>query len=202
MNAPLETDATAIDGDVLPGPAVSKKRRRSNGRRQAIEWAILVAGALIIAILIKTFLFQAFYIPSASMDPTLKVDDRVLVNKLSYHLHSVHRGDIVVFKAPPEERTEKIKDLVKRVIGLPGDTLEARDGQIYINDRRLKEPYLPKGTRTEDLPRTVVPANHFFMMGDNRGASSDSRVFGPISRSTIIGRAFVKMWPFNRFGFL
>ena len=193
---------TTGEGDVLPGPHVAKARRRSHGRRQAIEWAILVAGALIIAILIKTFLFQAFYIPSASMDPTLKVDDRVLVNKLSYHLHSVHRGDIVVFKAPPEERTEKIKDLVKRVIGLPGDTIESRDGQVYINDRRLKEPYLPKGTRTEDLPRTVIPAGHYFMMGDNRGASSDSRVFGPIARSTIIGRAFVKMWPFSRFGFL
>jgi len=193
---------TTGEGDVLPAPHVAKARRRSHGRRQAIEWAILVAGALIIAILIKTFLFQAFYIPSASMDPTLKVDDRVLVNKLSYHLHSVHRGDIVVFKAPPEERTEKIKDLVKRVIGLPGDTIESRDGQVYINDRRLKEPYLPKGTRTEDLPRTVIPAGHYFMMGDNRGASSDSRVFGPIARSTIIGRAFVKMWPFSRFGFL
>src|SRR5204863_9102369 len=118
----------------------------------------LVLGALVIAVLITTSLFQAFYIPSASMEPTLQVHDRVLVNKLSYHLHSVHRGDIVVFKAPPEERTAKIKDLVKRVIGLPGDTLEARDGQVYINDRRLKEPYLPKGMRTEDLPKTTVPA--------------------------------------------
>jgi signal peptidase I len=193
---------TTGEGEILPDPEVAKARRRSNGKRQAIEWAILVAAALIIAIVIKTFLFQAFYIPSASMDPTLKVDDRVLVNKLSYHLHSVHRGDIVVFKAPPEERTEKIKDLVKRVIGLPGNTIEARDGQVYIDDRRLKEPYLPKGMRTEDLPKTVVPAGHYFMMGDNRVASSDSRVFGPIARSTIIGRAFVKMWPLNRFGFL
>ena len=202
MNPPIETDAPPLEGDVLPGEAVSSRRRRSNGARQAIEWALLIAGALLIALIIKTFLFQAFYIPSASMDPTLKVHDRVLVNKLSYHLHPVHRGDIIVFKAPPQERTAQIKDLVKRVVGLPGDTIQARDGQVYINDRLLKEPYLPKGTRTEDLPRKLVPAGHYFMMGDNRGASSDSRVFGPITRSSIIGRAFVKMWPWNRLGFL
>lgn len=202
MTTPIDADLPPVDGDVLPGPEISKARRRSNGARQTIEWVVLVIGALLIALLIKTFLFQAFYIPSASMDPTLKVHDRVLVNKLSYHLHSVHRGDIIVFSAPPEERTPQIKDLVKRVIGLPGDTIEARDGQIYINDRLLKEPYLPKGTRSDDLPRQVVPAGSYFMMGDNRGASSDSRVFGPIKRSTIIGRAFVKMWPLSRLGFL
>ena len=204
MTTPIDADVTPDDddGDVLPGPDVSKARRRSNGTRQAIEWVVLVVGALVIALLIKTFLFQAFYIPSASMDPTLKVHDRVLVNKLSYHLHPVHRGDIVVFKAPPEERTAQIKDLVKRVIGLPGDTIEARDNHVYINDRLLKEPYLPKGTVTDDLPKQVIPANSYFMMGDNRTESSDSRVFGPIKRSTIIGRAFVKMWPPTRIGFL
>ena len=199
---PIEADAPRVDEDVLPGPDVSKARRRSNGTRQAIEWTVLVVAALVIALLIKTFLFQAFYIPSASMDPTLKVHDRVLVNKLSYHLHPVHRGDIVVFKAPEQERTDTIKDLVKRVVGLPHDTIESRDGHVYINDRLLKEPYLPKGTVTDDLPRTVVPAGQYFMMGDNRTQSSDSRVFGPIKRSTIIGRAFVKMWPLTRLGFL
>jgi signal peptidase I len=193
---------TALEGDVLPGPDNSKARRRANGTRQTIEWVVLVIGALVIALLIKTFLFQAFYIPSASMDPTLKVHDRVLVNKLSYHLHPVHRGDVVVFSAPPDERTAQIKDLVKRVIGLPGDTIEAHDNQVYINDRLLKEPYLPPGTTTDDLPRQVVPAGSYFMMGDNRAASSDSRVFGPIKRSTIIGRAFIKMWPLSRLGFL
>jgi signal peptidase I len=201
LDAELTPDE-AGDGDVLPTPEVAKARRRSNGARQAIEWVLLVIGALIIAVIIKTFLFQAFYIPSASMDPTLKVHDRVLVNKLSYHLHSVHRGDIVVFHAPPEEETAQIKDLVKRVIGLPGDTIEARNNHVYINDRLLKEPYLPAGTVTVNLPRQVVPANSYFMMGDNRTQSSDSRVFGPIKRSTIIGRAFVKMWPLNRLGFL
>ena len=203
MTTPLGAGVPpADDGDVLPDPDTSKSRRRSNGARQTIEWVVLVVGALIIALLIKTFLFQAFFIPSASMDPTLKVHDRVLVNKLSYHLHSVHRGDIVVFKAPAEERTAEIKDLVKRVIGLPGDTLEARSGRIFVDDHLLKEPYLPKGTITDNLPRQVIPADSYFMMGDNRTQSSDSRVFGPIKRGTIIGRAFVKMWPFTRLGFL
>jgi signal peptidase I len=197
-----EAEVPAVDGDVLPTPEVSKSRRRSNGVRQAIEWGVLIVGALVIALIIKTFLFQAFYIPSASMEPTLKVHDRVLVNKLSYHLHSVHRGDIIVFKAPPEERTAQIKDLVKRVIGLPGDTIEARNDHVYVDDRLLSEPYLPKGTITDDLPKQVVPANSYFMMGDNRTESSDSRVFGPIKRSTIIGRAFFRMWPFTHLGFL
>jgi signal peptidase I len=197
-----EAEVPADDGDVLPSSEVSKSRRRSNGARQAIEWGVLIVGALVIALLIKTFLFQAFYIPSASMEPTLKVHDRVLVNKLSYHLHGVHRGDIIVFKAPPEERTAQIKDLVKRVIGLPGDVIEARDSHIYIDDHLLSEPYLPKGTITDDLPKQTVPANSYFMMGDNRSASSDSRVFGPIKKSAIIGRAFVRMWPLTRLGFL
>ncbi|HEX4490462.1 MAG TPA: signal peptidase I [Acidimicrobiia bacterium] len=202
MTSTPEAEVPADDGDVLPSSEVSKSRRRSNGARQAIEWGVLIVGALVIALLIKTFLFQAFYIPSASMEPTLKVHDRVLVNKLSYHLHGVHRGDIIVFKAPPEERTAQIKDLVKRVIGLPGDVIEARDSHIYIDDHLLSEPYLPKGTITDDLPKQTVPANSYFMMGDNRSASSDSRVFGPIKKSAIIGRAFVRMWPLTRLGFL
>ena len=158
MTSSPDADVTPDNdgGDVLPSADVGKARRRSNGTRQAIEWGVLVVGALVIALLIKTFLFQAFYIPSASMDPTLKVHDRVLVNKLSYHLHPVHRGDIVVFHAPPQEETAQIKDLVKRVIGLPGDTIEARDNHVYINDRLLNEPYLPKGTITDRWSRPTA----------------------------------------------
>src|SRR5690242_1526069 len=122
--------------------AVPPTTKRHSTARQALEWLGFVAVALVIALLIKTFLFQAFYIPSESMVPTLKIHDRVLVNKLSYKLHSVHRGDIVVFTRPPREASD-IKDLVKRVIGLPGETVEGRDGHIYINGQLLKEPYLP-----------------------------------------------------------
>ena len=186
------TDVQDPPAGAVPSPGEAKSARR---RRAAIEWGVLIVAALVLAIVIKTFLFQAFYIPSESMVPTLKVGDRVLVNKLSYDLHDVHRGDIVVFKAPPAAQSGNIDDLVKRVVGLPGDTLEARDGHVYVNGKRLDESYLPDGTRTDNLPVTKVPAGHIFMMGDNRPESRDSRYFGPIKESSIIGRVFVRIWP-------
>ncbi|MFA5884448.1 MAG: signal peptidase I [Acidimicrobiia bacterium] len=196
--------------------------RSARRTRAAVEWVVLIGAALVIAFLIKTFLFQAFYIPSASMVPTLEVGDRVLVNKLSYKLHDVNRGDIVVFEAPPEAAAGNIKDLVKRVIGLPGDTVEARDGRVYINGRLLDEPYLPAGTRTvigdvppgcvvptaqQDLPTAEqagckVPPGHMFVMGDNREQSRDSHIFGPVKESTIVGRVFVRIWPPGSVGLL
>jgi signal peptidase I len=178
-----------------------KRRRQRSGARQAIEWVLLVGAALVIALLIKTFLVQAFFIPSASMDPTLKVHDRVLVNKLSYKAHGIHRGDIVVFTKPPHE-PEEIKDLIKRVIGLPGETVSGVNGHVYINGRPLQEPYLPAGTvSTIDHPWKIPPGD-IFVMGDNRTNSADSRVFGPIKESSVVGRAFVKIWPLSRIGFL
>lgn len=194
---------TDVENPPAEGPKESPDQKAARRRRVTIEWVVLIGVALVIALVIKTFLFQAFYIPSESMVPTLKVGDRVLVNKLSYDLHDVHRGDIIVFKAPPEARRDGIDDLVKRVIGLPGDTVEAReDGRVYVNDRLLDEPYLPKGTRTNNLPATKVPAGHYFMMGDNRSASSDSRVWGPIDKSAIIGRVFVRIWPPGSIGLM
>ena len=192
-----------------------RARRHRNARRNAIEWIIVVAGALIVAVVIKTFLFQAFYIPSESMVPTLKVGDRVLVNKLSYDLHDVHRGDIIVFKAPPAAEAGNIKDLVKRVVGLPGDTVEARDENgevcdtedvskmchVYVNNRRLDEPYI-HGQTTVNMPPKKIPAGHLFMMGDNRTSSRDSRYFGPIEKSAVIGRVFVRIWPPGSIGLL
>jgi signal peptidase I len=186
---------------------------KRSGKRAALEWAILIVVAIVIAIVIKTFLFQAFYIPSDSMVPTLKTHDRVIVNKLSYKLHPVHRGDIIVFKTPKGPNGKPIdptiKDLIKRVIGLPGETISSRNGQVYINGEPLAEPYLPKGTVTnceqfvpDCFPPGPLPTNEFFVMGDNRGGSRDSRYFGPISKSEIVGRAFVRVWPFTRLGLL
>jgi signal peptidase I len=185
--------------DVLPGPATAVEEkpppRRSSSVRSAVEWIVIVAAALITALLIKTFLLQAFYIPSASMDPTLKIHDRVLVNKLSYHFHEVHRGDIVVFKRPPGERDANIKDLIKRVIALPGETVEGRDGHVMIDGRILHEPYVPPDKPTDNFGPTKIAKNHYWVMGDNRTNSKDSRVFGPIPRSLIVGRAFIRVWP-------
>ena len=154
----------APDDELTPAVPPSKTKP---GWAVALEWALLIVSALVIALLIKTFLFQAFYIPSDSMVPTLKTNDRVIVNKLSYHLHPVHRGDIVVFKSPPNV-DPSVKDLVKRVIALPGETVEGRaDGHIYINGKVLKEPYLPKGG--EPRPRLrghQGPAR--LLLGDGR----------------------------------
>lgn len=188
------------DGDA--GEPGGQEARKRSPARTATEWLALIVGALVIALVIKTFLFQAFYIPSESMLPTLKVRDRVLVNKVSYSLHDVNRGDIVVFKAPPGTETEEIRDLVKRVVGLPGETVEGRNGHVYLNGRLLEEPYLPPGVRSKDFGPEKVPAGRYFVLGDNRQFSKDSTYFHSIRRSEIIGRAFVRIWPLNRLGFL
>lgn len=179
------------------------KKRRSSDKdkvRSIVEWVAVVVGALVVALVVKTFLFQAFYIPSASMEPTLTKGDRVLVNKLSYDLHDVNRGDIIVFELPSEKvGPDGIKDLIKRVVGLPGDVIESRDGDVFIDGKRLVEPYLPDGTTTDSPPirRQTVPEDHVFVLGDNRDNSADSRFEnrGPIPIDTIIGRAFIQVWP-------
>lgn len=193
--------------------AARKEARDEERVRSAIEWVAVVVGALVVALVVKTFLFQAFYIPSASMEPTLEKGDRVLVNKLSYDLHDVNRGDVVVFELPSDQvGPDGIKDLIKRVIGLPGDTIETRDGIVYVNDRRLDEPYLAEGTITGDpsdgsnpeIARQVVPEGRVFVMGDNRDNSHDSRYSdrGPIPIDSIVGRAFVLVWPPGKMGAL
>ena len=183
-------------------PAQQPESATRSSVRSAVEWVVIVVAALLAALLIKTFLLQAFYIPSDSMNPTLVQRDRVLVNKLSYHFHDVHRGDIVVFSRPPGEDDPNIKDLIKRVIGLPGETIEGRDGQILINGRALKEPYTAKNSPLSDFTPRKVPPGRYFVMGDNRGNSKDSRVFGPISKSLIVGRAFIRVWPLSHISLL
>jgi signal peptidase I len=190
-------------GDELKAPEQPKAKPR-NRVRTAIEWGLVIGGALLVALIVRTFFIQAFWIPSDSMEPTLHKGDRVLVNKLSYDLHDVHRGDIVVFKRPAkaERGEDDIEDLIKRVIGLPGDTIQTVDGVIHINGKPLPEPYLPEGTRSDSPPvqKQVVPKDHYFVMGDNRGNSQDSRFFGPITGKLIVGRAFVRIYPLNDIG--
>lgn len=181
-------------------------KRRSSATRSAVEWIVVVVGAVVVALLIKTFVMQAFFIPSASMRPTLEENDRVLVNKLSYHLHDVNRGDVVVFEKGADLQADPTKDLIKRVIGLPGDSLVFKDGQVYVNGQLLDESaYLPAGTltaqgtmRCEEQAPCKVPGDSVFVMGDNRTNSKDSRYIGYIPEDTIVGRAFVRVWPFNR----
>src|SRR5256885_875687 len=140
-----------------------KEEPSSSRLRGAVEWIVIVAAALVAALLIKTFLIQAFFIPSESMDPTLKVKDRVLVNKLSHHLHAVHRGDIVVFKRPPGETGDAaVKDLIKRVVGLPNDTVaQTTDGKVLINGKPINEPYT-HGKLTIGLNQQKIPPGKYF----------------------------------------
>ena len=176
--------------------------RPSSSLRGVVEWVLILLGAVAVAFVIKTFLFQAFYIPSVSMEPTLEVHDRVIVNKLSYDFHDVHRGDIVVFKSPPGEESSTVKDLIKRVIALPGETVEARDGHILIDGQPLTEPYLDEGVTTGQMEPHKVPAGHVWVMGDNRPNSKDSRYFGAIDEDLIVGRAFVRVLPLPKLSLL
>jgi signal peptidase I len=211
-----ESDVEPISLDVAP-TGHRRRRRKRSALHNTIEWVIVLGAALVVALVVKTWLFQAFYIPSASMVPTLEIGDRVLVNKLSYDLHEVNRGDIVVFSAGPNEQWQKagIDDLVKRVIALPGETIsECQTGRVCIDDRLLEESYLPDGTTTNisgEIPGCdessppdgcTVPAGSFFVMGDNRSQSADGRIHGPIKGSSIVGRVFVRIWPLDRLGFL
>ncbi len=170
------------------------------------EWATVIAGAIGIALIVRAFLLASFFIPSPSMTPTLHNGDRVLVNKLAYRLHDVHRGDVVVFERPPELKdAPEVKDLIKRVIGLPGETVEFRDGRILIDGHLLDEPYLPAGTQT--LAKTkgdsiTVEEGDVLVLGDNRENSKDGRYFGPFSQKLIVGRAFVLYFPMKNLGFL
>jgi len=169
-----------------------------------VEWILILVVAVLVSFLVRTYAFQTFFIPSGSMEPTLMVGDRIVVDKLSVDFGAIHRGDILVFKSPPAENCggPPVADLVKRVIGLPGDQLTSKGNTIYVNGH----PFDEKWTHTEPLGPAIgnvtVPANHYFMMGDNHSDSCDSRSWGPITRSEIIGKAFIRIWPISRIGAL
>ncbi len=169
-----------------------------------VEWAAVLLIAVVLAVGVRTFVAQMFYIPSGSMLPTLQIGDRIVVDKVDYRFRSVERGDIVVFGRPPLEPTA-YADLVKRVIGLPGETIAIADGRVTIDGRLLDEPWLPV-PRPPTLPSPltapfslnhpfVVPPGEYFVMGDNRTDSEDSRYFGPIPGKLIVGRMDFKVWP-------
>lgn len=213
---PWAVDAPAAPRMVAPGvvdidwpPAgehtTGKKRARTRGKghlRTSLEWVAVIVGALAVALIVRTVFVQTFYIPSGSMESTLNIGDRVLVNKLAYKAHEVHRGDVIVFRRPPGLQSDRINDLIKRVIGLPGETVEGHDGHMYVNGYQLDEPYVKTGEVTNDFGPAKVPDGMVWVMGDNRGNSADSRVFGPIPVNLIEGRAFVLVWPLNRLGWL
>lgn len=183
------TAYTAEPADETP-PGAEKP---SNPVRTTVEWVAIIVAALLAALLVKTFLFQPFYIPSQSMEPTLRVNDRLLVNKLN---RDPDRGEIVVFERPSGQAPGPTnKDLIKRVIALGSDTVEGRIDGVYVNGKKLDEPYVQKGPTTAPFAPVTVPDGHVWVMGDNRYNSQDSRVFGAIDEDLIVGRAFIRFWP-------
>lgn len=202
-------------------PGTPAKRAKKAKLSFLIELPILVLVALVVAVLIKTFLVQAFWIPSGSMIHTLEINDRVLVNKLSYVFGDPEQGDVIVFDPPfgAEEENEPllqamvrhiaeslglqtpaVEDLIKRVIAVGGQELEVKDNQVLVDGVPIDEPYLDEAVFMPDFGPVQVPVGSVFVMGDNRPRSQDSRRFGPIETDSIVGRAFVRVWPFDRWG--
>lgn len=179
--------------------------------KSIVEWLVVIGVALVVALGIRQFVFQPFWIPSGSMEDTLDIGDRVLVNKASYRFHDIRHGDVVVFKQPSTwPLGESVKDLIKRVIALPGDEVYIHDCSVWLNGNKLVEPYTD-GKCTEPAEsvldadgdgKFVVPAKMLFVMGDNRTGSTDSRYNGFVPKKDVLGRAFVVIWPRKHWGWL
>lgn len=183
---PSTTEIPPDNGDTAP-----------RGSRVLIDWIVVITIALLVAFVVRTFLLAHFVVDGTSMTSTLQSGDRVFVNKLSYRLHEPNRGDVVVLHQPSSGVE---RDLIKRVVGLPGEEIEVRSCNVLIDGRLLTEPYLanPADQRTGcggDTAPIMIPEDHVFVMGDNRGGSQDSRALGPIPTSELVGRAFVVFWP-------
>lgn len=222
---PAESEDPATPADD-PEPASGSAHRKSS-MSFWMELPILIGVALIVAVVIKTFLFQAFFIPSGSMKDTLQIDDRVLVSKVSFTFGDLEFGDVIVFDDPRggfEGPTDGVieramrnllesiglatpeSEFIKRVVGLPGDTVELVENQLFVNGVQIDEPYLavdavPPSTCAaggHDYGPAVIPEGHVMVMGDNRCHSSDGRKFGPVPEDVIVGKAFIIIWPPSR----
>ncbi|MFN2186935.1 MAG: signal peptidase I, partial [Anaerolineae bacterium] len=175
--------------------------RPSPGRaivRFARELLETILPALLIALLINVFVGQATRVEGQSMEPNLHSEQRLVVEKLSYRFHGPQRFDIVVVKMP--DQGEEL--LIKRVIGLPGETVEIRDGQVYVDGNLLEEPFIDASTHPGRDGKITVPPLHIYVMGDNRDRSNDSRSFGPVPIDNVIGRAWFSYWPPDQIGFI
>jgi len=191
----------------------SSASKSGQGLQLIREWVTVLVVALVIAITVRSLILQQFYISGPSMETTMFQDNRVLVNKLSYRLHDIYRGDVVVFdRVTVDGEVVQHDDLIKRVIGLSGETISIKDCQVFIDGKLLPEPYLndydlaqsslDDRCRVPLMEETLIPENHLFVMGDNRPQSFDSRMFGSIEQHLVVGRAFVTIWPLAAARFL
>ncbi len=212
-------DATEEEAASSSSAAAVGEPQRS-GRAFWKELPVLIVVALVVAVLIKTFLVQAFFIPSASMRDTLVEGDRVMVNKLAFRFGEPERGDVIVFDSPLETGSDgenilgaivrnvaealglSTPDtaLIKRVVAVEGDTIEIRDNRLIVNGAIVDEPYVTRPVRMANFGPLQVPPEHVFVMGDNRNQSEDSRRFGPVPVADVVGRAFIRVWPPSRWG--
>ena len=195
------TSETITPPPVEPSPeeaVIQPASKVTSGARAFFDWMIVIVVALLVAFVVRTFVIAHFVVEGESMYSTLDTGDRVFVNKLSYRLHDPNRGDVVVLH---QITGASERDLIKRVIGLPGETIEMRNCTVLIDGKVLNEPYLdpevvtPTDCGGDYVLDGVIPENHVFVMGDNRGGSQDSRFIGPINENDLVGRAFVVFWP-------
>ena len=179
----------------------TETEKRESAFRIALRWLSeaveTIVPAVLIALLINLFLAQATRVYGQSMEPNLHTDQRLVVEKLSYSFHEPRRGDIVILQVPQAGPGL----LIKRVVGLPGEKIEIKSGKVYINEQPLAEPYLSNQSQ-RDMRAIVVPPEHVFVLGDNRGFSNDSRSFGSVPLENIAGRAWLSYWPLDQVGFL
>jgi signal peptidase I len=179
----------------LPEPDQPLRSTLNVLRKWLVELGETVLPAIVIAVLINLFLAQATRVYGSSMEPNLHTDQRLVVEKVTYRLHGPRRGDVVVLRMP--DRGPEL--LIKRIVGLPNEIVEIRNGTLYVDHQPLDEPYLVRSTGSTYGP-TLVPDGNVFVMGDNRGASNDSRVFGPVPIDRIVGRAWLSYWPLELLG--
>lgn len=173
--------------------------------RQVREWTILLVVALVLSLSIRDFAFQTFYIPSGSMEPTLQVGDRIVVDKLAVSWGGINSGDVIVFRAPPSVAGacgDHDQDLVKRVVAVGGDHVSSSGNSILINGRVLAERWSHNEPLGPAIKPVTVPMGEYFVLGDNHGDSCDSRYWGFVPQHNIIGKVFVKIWPFSHIGWL
>ncbi|HEY9850343.1 MAG TPA: signal peptidase I [Leptolyngbyaceae cyanobacterium] len=176
------------------------KNQQNASENSWLEGLKTIGLSVVLALGIRTFVAEARYIPSGSMLPTLQINDRLIVDKISYHFQSPGRGDIVVFSPTDTLKQQNFKDaFIKRIIGIPGDKVEVKDGKVYVNNQPLPENYIEEAPDYQYGPVTV-PSDSYLVLGDNRNNSYDSHYWGFVPRDRIIGKAVVRFWPINRMG--
>ncbi|MFH1362565.1 MAG: signal peptidase I [bacterium] len=171
-----------------------------NRKHWLFDWGETLVVAFLLALVIRAFFLQVFWIPSSSMEPTLAIKDRIIVNKVAYHFRQPKRAEIVVFRQVAPDEAAK-KDLIKRVMGLPGEVLEIKEGELYINNKKVEEHHSVNND-FDDFGPIAIPDDKYFVLGDNRPASADSRYWGLLPAENLIGPAFLRIWPLNKLGLI